>query len=152
MKFNTAYSPGVSKPKECYNRESTIYKRDYLTKKINITKEPTYVKIQSYAESSTLSNVINRMAMGDSSALSSVSGQYLDISHSPHSLQEAHELGKHSQVLFNKLPQPIQERFGNNFGTFSKFVESVGLAELEKLIRPAAGNSAAAVNGGTTNE
>lgn len=123
MKFNTSYSPGKSVAEDTCPKERIRPLLNKATHKIEFSdKEPFYEQIQSYKESSSLGNILNRAFMGDSSALNARTGQFVDLSNCPGSFSEMFEAGQKAEHLFASLPEDIRARFGNNKALFTACV------------------------------
>ena len=133
MKFNTAYSPGKSVAEPTCPKVRVRPLLNKVTHKIEFSdKEPFYEQIQSYKESSSLGSILNRAVMGDSSALSARSGQFVDITNCPNSFAEMFEAGQKAEHLFTSLPEDIRARFGNNQALFTACVLN---GSAEQIIR-----------------
>lgn len=133
MKFNTAYSPGASLSEPKCPKVIQRYKLNKEKHEIVLCdKEPFYERIQSFADSASLSSVLARAQMGDSSALNSNRGQFVDITSVPDTLAEVYEAAKKSVNLFNGLDMDTRKLFNDNQALFSACVANGSAADIIK--------------------
>ena len=74
--------------------------------------------INSFRSTTELKEIFKRYMAGDTSVLEKRVGDYLDIVGCPESLLDAQLMLKNGEVLWNKLPADIKEKYDNNVELF----------------------------------
>lgn len=124
MEFKTMFNPPRSKAKLCSNteRDNLIFDKRTQTIISDGTKDQFYERIQSYYESTRLSNKISAFMRGDSGALGVGAGQFGDFTNFPKSLEEVLSAGSRARQQFDKLPDSIRGIFNNDYKQFAEAI------------------------------
>lgn len=94
-------------------------------------KEDLVEIIGSFAESTDINIILNRVKQGDMSALQQRVGSYGDFTKVPETFAEVLQLQIDSNNLFNKLPQDVKDKFNNDP---SQFFAQSGTEEWQKKL------------------
>lgn len=144
-KFFTAYGP---KPPRKATHPGNRYETKYIEKmdergrkhlEVDPTepKVDTYAKIQSYASSQEIHELIRRYKMGDLSAVNA-KGVYMDASNMPSNFHEAWNLIHDQKERFMQLPLEVRNKFGNDFDVWAassgsnEWLEKMGFQQSTK--------------------
>ena len=80
-----------------------------------------YDEIQLYRDECSLTNILKRYQLGDTSVLNKTNGQYIDTLSQPTTLQEALNLNLKLRKGFDNLKPEVKSKFGD----FNGFINSV---------------------------
>lgn len=148
MKFNSSYSPAPSFSEPSCPTEVQNYKYDEVSRKlIKTDKIPFYKEIQSYYESTKLSDKLTRYTMGDVTALGFESNNYFDISGQNTNLAQVLNTNQIAKGEFSKLPSDVKQLFNGDFTEFIRCIEN-GTFE-QRLVEYAKSKSAGAGSAGS---
>lgn len=122
IKFHTAYG---EKPPRVPSHPGSKYETKYVERldqngnrvlKVDPTEPEVnvYEKIQSYADTQEIHQLIARYKMGDLSAVKE-RGVYMDSTQMPSNFHEAYNLVQEQKKRFMELPLEVRNQFGNDF-------------------------------------
>lgn len=77
--------------------------------------------VNSYRSTADIKEIFKRYISGDTSVLTKRVGEYLDTVGCPDNLLDAQLMLKNGELLWQKLPTDIKEKYGNNV---EKFIEA----------------------------
>lgn len=102
MKFRTAYSEHVSIPSPSGSRYKKTYMRSSKEdrKLIETGVEDIYDTIQKAADGRTIADLIRRAERGDNTAIPPVVDSFVDLTHAPTSILEAHNMLADAKISF----------------------------------------------------
>lgn len=80
--------------------------------------EDVYDSIQKAAQGITLDDLIRRAQAGDTSAIPDPVDSYVDLTHMPSDMLEAHTMLSAARIKYDALPAEIKSKFGNTFEAF----------------------------------
>lgn len=133
MKFRTAYDRDRV-PSPCGSRLRDLYIRKSDGSLVKNGVEDVFDSIQKAAQGITLADLIARASRGDTDAIGDPVDSFVDFSHVPSDLLEAHQMLVDAKDKFNSLPSELRSKFG---GDFSKFLaasaDGSAISELQQL-------------------
>lgn len=122
MKFRSAYDRS-SKPVSC--PRGSRYRQMYIKKiydgKAVLEKagvEDVYDSIQKAAPGNLIEDLLRRARSGDDTAIPEPIDSYVDITHAPKDLLEAHQMLAASRSKYDALPADLKAVFNNDYTTF----------------------------------
>lgn len=80
--------------------------------------KPIYEMIQASREQCEIERIVKRALNGDTSVLSAMEGQYMDITGAPQSLAHAQQIIINAKNQFNELDKETKKKFDNNVEIF----------------------------------
>lgn len=80
--------------------------------------KPIYEMIQASREQCEIERIVKRALQGDTSVLSAIEGQYIDITGAPKSLAHAQQIIINAKHQFEKLDSETKKKFDNNVEIF----------------------------------
>lgn len=138
MKFRTAYSPRErfksSSGSRLRKKYIKSYDKDGAYRLIEDGFEDVYDSIQKAANGVTLDALIRRAKAGDDSAIREPIDSYVDLSHVPKDLLEAHQMLIDAKDRYYSLPAELRSKFGNSFDEFLK--ASADGSAVKALLQP----------------
>lgn len=81
---------------------------------VEVGKINWYEQIQSYKDMCDVNRIVARYMNGEVDILNQVQGTYGDFSAAPRDLAEAYRVVKDQEMVFERLPAEIKEKFQNN--------------------------------------
>lgn len=125
------YSEPGSPIKPVYSAKLTD---DGMIELVQTGEENIQEYIDSFAEETCLSVLIQRCAAGDLSGLSKVQGMYGDFLDAPKTYRDMLQAVIDGQAAFDKLPVEVKKRFDNSFEKwFSTMGEKSWLTAMEMI-------------------
>lgn len=123
LPFNTKYKTGrvgrLSPTGEKIQIEHTPHMGlDGRRKLIKDNPKPIYEMIQASREQTEIDRIVKRALQGDTSVLSAVEGQYVDITGAPQSLAHAQQIIINAKRDFDLLDPETKKKFDNNVEVF----------------------------------
>lgn len=118
MPFRSVSSPPVAFVSPTGSGEKSVYqvqltatghKQVVMTGKTNL-----YARIQASLEDSKVENIIRRFTAGDTSALQSVQGRFLDATSFPQSFAEMQNMVARVYSEFETLPLEVRAKFDHS--------------------------------------
>lgn len=91
---------------------------DGRRKLIKDNPKPIYEMIQASREQCEVERIVKRALQGDTSVLSAMEGQYIDITGAPKSLAQAQQIIINAKYQFEKLDAETKKKFDNNVEIF----------------------------------
>lgn len=126
MKFRSAYSERIvfASPNGCRYRKQYIRGYDKEGNKILVENgvEDLFDTVQKAAPGNCIEDLIRRAESGDSTAIPEVVDSFVDLSHMPKDLLEAHSMLANAQEKYKLLPKELRSQFGNTFGGMLKAI------------------------------
>lgn len=126
MKFRSAYSERIVFASPNGNRYRKQYIRGYDNEgnKILVENgvEDLFDTVQKAAPGNCIEDLIRRAESGDSTAIPEVVDSFVDLSHMPKDLLEAHTMLANAQEKYRLLPKELRSQFGNNFAGMLKAI------------------------------
>lgn len=124
MKFRSAYSPCQSVPCPSGSRYRQHYKKRIYDGKEVLEKagvEDVFDSIQKAAPGNIIEDLLRRARNGDTSAIGEPVDSYVDLSHAPKDILEAHEMLSKARSSYDNLSADVKAVFDNDY---SKFLEA----------------------------
>lgn len=81
---------------------------------VEVGIDPWYERIQSYKDMCDVNRIVARYMNGEVDILNQVQGVYADVSAAPSDLASAYRLVKEQELVFDRLPIEVKEKFQNN--------------------------------------
>lgn len=91
---------------------------DGRRKLVKDNPKPIYEMIQAHREECEIERIVKRALNGDTSVLSAMQGQYIDITGAPQSLAQAQQIIINAKNDFDKLDAETKKKFENNVEIF----------------------------------
>lgn len=133
MKFRTAYSEErVRVHAPTGSKWATQYSIDIVDGVRTVVpsgKENVYDSIQKSAPGNVIEDLIRRARNGDSSAIPQPVDSFLDLSHLPNDMLEAHMMLEKAHAKYEQLPLELRNRYDNSF---EKFISAAASGKVMK--------------------
>lgn len=81
---------------------------------VEVGKDNWYERIQSYKDMCDVNRIVARYMNGEVDILNQVQCTFGDFSAAPRDLAEAYRVVKNQEMVFERLPAEIKEKFQNN--------------------------------------
>lgn len=123
MKFRTAYererkiSPSGSRYRKNYVKS---YEKDGTPVLQEAGVEDVYDSIQKAGQGLGIEDLIRRARAGDDTAIREPVDSYVDLTHAPKDMLEAHQMLVEAKDKYLQLPAELRGKFGNSFDQFLK--------------------------------
>lgn len=123
LPFNTKYKPNRTGRKTPTGEKIQIEHTPHIgldgrRKLIKDNPKPIYEMIQASREQCEIERIVKRAMQGDTTVLSAMEGQYIDITGAPKSLAQAQQIIINAKNDFEKLDTETKKKFENNVEIF----------------------------------
>lgn len=139
MKFRSRsnYGHSIISPSGCRFRKT--FCRDSSGKLISTGTEDIHDTVQKAAPGNVIEDLIRRATAGDPNAIRPPVDSYVDLTHVPTDIIEAHQMLIKYKDTYNALPASVKAQYGNSFDSF---VNAVGTGKVSADFTAAAKKAA----------